>query len=43
MSAIKFEDLRSIDPDFISRHTPRILKGAAQLCSYLDEARARRI
>ena len=42
MSAVKFNDLRSIDPDFISRHTPRILVGAAQLCGYLDKARAKR-
>ena len=42
MSAVKFNDLRSIDPDFISRHTPRILEGATQLCGFLDEARAKR-
>ena len=42
MSAVKFNDLRSIDPDLISRPTPRLLMGAIQLCEYLDEARAKR-
>ena len=42
VSAVKYNDLRSADPDLISRPTPRILMGAIQLCEYLDEARAKR-
>ena len=39
---MKFSDLRSIDPDLISRSTPRLLMGAIQLYEYLDAARAKR-
>lgn len=32
----------SIDTDLISRHTPRVLEGARQMCDHLEAARARR-
>lgn len=42
MSAVEFDDLRSVDPDLLSRHTPRILLGIEKLCQYFDEARDKR-
>jgi len=40
--AVARDNLFAIDPDLISRNTPRILQGAAQLCADLAAARARR-
>ena len=40
--AVARDNLFAIDPDLISRDTPRILQGAAQLCADLATARARR-
>jgi len=40
--AVKRDNLFVIHTDLISRHTPRILDGAQQLCEQLDAARAKR-
>ena len=32
----------SIPPDYIQRHTPRILQGATMMCEYIDRARTAR-
>lgn len=42
LKAVARGNLFLIDADIISRDTPRILDGAAQLCEQLDAARARR-
>ena len=42
MRAVARGNLFLLDPDVISRNTPRILDGAAALCADLDAARARR-
>jgi iron complex transport system substrate-binding protein len=42
LRAIARGNVYVIDPDLISRHSPRILDGAEQLCAALDAARARR-
>jgi iron complex transport system substrate-binding protein len=42
LQAVARDNLFVIDPDFISRDTPRILHGAALLCQDLELARARR-
>jgi len=42
LKAVARDNLFLIHSDVISRNTPRILDGAQQLCSHLDEARARR-
>ncbi len=42
LRAVARGNLFAIDADLITRHTPRILEGARQMCRYLDEARARR-
>ncbi|MBI5912427.1 MAG: cobalamin-binding protein [Betaproteobacteria bacterium] len=40
--AVKRDNLFVIHTDLISRHTPRILDGAQQMCENLDKARAKR-
>lgn len=35
-------NLYFISPDLMQRHTPRILDGAARLCDFLEQARAKR-
>lgn len=35
-------NLYFVPPDIIQRHTPRILDGAAQVCEFLQQARAKR-
>ncbi len=42
LKAVARGNLFSIDADLITRHTPRILEGARQMCERLDEVRARR-
>jgi iron complex transport system substrate-binding protein len=42
LTAVTRNNLYSIPPDLIQRHTVRILDGAEQLCVYLETARARR-
>ena len=42
MTAVKRGNLFHINPDIMQRHTPRILDGTEQLCTALDQARARR-
>jgi iron complex transport system substrate-binding protein len=42
LQAVARGNLFVIDSDIISRNTPRILEGAAQLCEHLAAARARR-
>ena len=42
LAATVADNLYFIPPELIQRHTPRILDGAAQLCEFLDQARARR-
>ncbi|WP_332675634.1 cobalamin-binding protein [Aromatoleum sp.] len=42
LAAAAADNLYFIPPELIQRHTPRLLDGAAQLCSFLDEARAKR-
>jgi iron complex transport system substrate-binding protein len=39
LSAVKSKSLFGINPDLISRHSPRILEGVTQLCEYFDRAR----
>ena len=40
--AVKRDNLYVVHTDLISRHTPRILDGAQQICERLDAARAKR-
>ena len=40
--AVKRDNLYVIHTDLISRHTPRILDGAQQMCENFDAARAKR-
>lgn len=40
INAVKYEQLYSIPPDFLLRHTLRILKGATLMCEYIDKARS---
>lgn len=40
--AVKRDNLFVIHTDLISRHTPRVLDGAQQMCENLDKARAKR-
>jgi len=42
LRAVARGNLFTIDADLITRHTPRILEGAQQMCAQLDAARARR-
>lgn len=42
LAAAAADNLYFIPPELIQRHTPRLLDGAAQLCRFLDEARAKR-
>ena len=42
LSASRAGNLYFVPPELIQRHTPRILDGAAQLCEFLDAARAKR-
>ncbi len=39
VSAVKSNSLHSINPDLISRHSPRILQGVERLCGFFDRAR----
>lgn len=38
--AVANGQLYFVPPDLLQRHTPRILEGAAQLCTHLEQARA---
>ena len=38
--AVENEQLFHIHPDFLHRHSPRILDGAEQMCEHLNQARA---
>jgi len=40
--AVKRDNLFVIHTDLVSRHTPRVLDGAQQMCENLDKARSRR-
>ena len=42
LAAVKSNSVYVIHPDIINRHSPRILKGAAQMCEQLQEVRGRR-
>lgn len=42
LAASRHDNLFFVHPDLIQRHTPRILDGAEQLCSFLERARERR-
>ncbi len=42
LAAVKSGTIFVIHPDIINRHSPRILKGAAQMCDQLQAVRARR-
>jgi iron complex transport system substrate-binding protein len=42
LAAAASGNLYFVPPELIQRHTPRILDGAAQVCDFLDQARARR-
>lgn len=42
LTAVARDNLFSIAPELITRHTPRVLDGTALLCRQLDTARARR-
>ena len=42
LAAVKSGSIFVIHPDIINRHSPRILKGAAQMCEQLQAVRARR-
>jgi len=42
LRAIALGNVYVVDPDLISRHTPRILDGAEQICEALEAARRRR-
>ncbi len=42
LAAVAADNLYFIPPELIQRHTPRLLDGTAQLCGFLDEARAKR-
>jgi iron complex transport system substrate-binding protein len=42
LTAVARDNLFSIPPDLIQRHTPRLLDGAEQLCRDLETARQRR-
>ena len=41
ISAVKNDQLYSIAPALLQRHTPRLLDGAEQLCGILERVRAR--
>ena len=41
LAAVKLDGIYVIHPDVISRHTPRIVQGAEQMCHALDEVRAK--
>ena len=40
--AVRKNNLFFINPDLLQRHSPRILHGAAKMCRYLEQARAKR-
>lgn len=42
LTANSRDNLYFVPPDLIQRHTPRILDGAAQVCDFLEQARAKR-
>jgi len=42
LTANSRDNLYFVPPDLIQRHTPRILDGAAQVCEFLELARAKR-
>jgi iron complex transport system substrate-binding protein len=42
MTPVARENLFSIPPDLLQRHTPRLLEGAERLCAALETARGRR-
>jgi iron complex transport system substrate-binding protein len=40
IDAVRNQQLYFIPPDLLQRHTPRIIQGAEQMCTYLAQARA---
>lgn len=42
LAAVQRDNLFSIPPELIQRHTPRLLRGAEQLCTVVEAARTRR-
>jgi iron complex transport system substrate-binding protein len=42
LTSVREEHLYHIPPDFMHRHTPRILQGAAMMCDYLERVRMSR-
>ncbi len=42
LTAVERDNLYFIPPDLIQRHTPRLIEGAARLCTQLETARTRR-
>ena len=42
LTAAARDNFVSVHPDVLSRHTPRILDGAEQVCNGLEAARSRR-
>ena len=42
LKAVARDNLFVIHSDLISRHTPRVLQGARQMCEHLETARSRR-
>ena len=43
MTAVKRDNLYFIPPDILQRHTPRLVDGAARLCTHLEAARGKRL
>ena len=41
MQAVKTDSIYQVNPDITSRHTPRLIMGAAHLCGLLDHARGK--
>ena len=42
INAVQNEQLYFIPPELLQRHTPRIIQGAEQMCTFLEQARGRR-
>jgi iron complex transport system substrate-binding protein len=42
MTAVQRDNLFFIPPDLIQRHTPRLVEGAARLCTQIETARSKR-
>jgi iron complex transport system substrate-binding protein len=42
LAAVRHDNLYSIRPELLQRHTPRLLEGAEELCRILEEVRRKR-